>query len=221
MDAIWDKWRELYKEVGIDTGRICKDGIICYEAFCNSKPKILFVMKDINNRGVEDHSHGVRDLPEWLKDGPRHQLWHTIARWSAGIFNEFPPYKTLNKDVVKGALTKVAAINLKKACGGARVDSKVIAAYAHQDRDLLLEQIQTVKPDLIIACGVMEHLIWLLDLKVNPEDPKDSPVKDTARGAWVVPFRHPARAAGSKIYCQLKQAVSTVYKNGILTDTAS
>lgn len=215
MDSIWDKWQKLYKEARIDTSRICIDGILNPSKFNQASRKLLFVLKDINNRGMDDPSHGVRNLPEWLAYGPKHQLWHTIARWSAGIFNNFPPYATLSEAIVNESLAKVAAINLKKACGGARANSEVIAAYTHQDRDLLIEQIQSIKPDLIIACGVMEHLIWLLDLEVNPEAPLDSPVKDEARGAWVIPFRHPARAAGSKIYKQLKQVVSTVYKNGI------
>jgi hypothetical protein len=216
MDSIWKEWEEHYRRQRIDAKRICKDGIIDPAKFNQTCPRILYVLKDVNNRAEDDPSHGVRNLPEWLQDGPRHQLWFTIAKWSAGLLCDFPLYNTLGKDLVRDSFARVAAINLKKASGGARVDNEIVSAYTHQDRNLLLEQIRRINPQLIISCGVMEQLIWLLDLKVNPESPSDKPVRDEVRGAWVVPFRHPARAAGSKIYEQLKAVVSTVYKNGIL-----
>lgn len=212
MDSIWREWEGHYKRLGINVERVCKDGIINPVKFSGASKRVLFLLKDINNRGVDDPSHGVRDLPQWLRNGPRHQLWHTVAKWSAGVLNNFPPYETLGEKIVNESFAKIAAINLKKACGGARVNSDVIAAYTHQDRNFLLRQIHFIKPDLIISCGVLEPLIWLLDLKVNPEYPSEHPVRDEARGAWVIPFRHPARAAGKKIYEQLKKILSMVDK---------
>lgn len=213
MPCIWDKWVKHYEEVDIKTGHICKDGIINPDKFSKAKPKILFIMKDINNRGAKDPSHGVRNIPEWLKDGPKHQLWYTIARWSAGILNGFPSYKQIDSKMIKESFEKIAAINLKKACGGARVDSEVINAYAHQDRGLLLEQIKSIGPDFIISCGVMEPLIWLLDLKVNPEKPAAEPVKGVSRKIWVIPFRHPAMGSGAKVYNNLKKAFAKTNDN--------
>lgn len=213
MDNIWNRWIEYYGKLGINPKRICKDGIINPDKFYKAKPRILFIMKDINNRGEKDHSHGVRDLPEWLQDGPRHQLWYTIARWSAGVFNGFPPYRQIDSKMIRESFAKIAAINLKKACGGARVDSEVINAYTHQDRELLLEQIESINPDFIVACGVMEPLIWLLDLKVNPEKPADEPIKDASRKTWIIPFRHPARASGEKVYNNLKKVFAKINDN--------
>ncbi|MCK9573475.1 MAG: hypothetical protein M0R20_03625 [Candidatus Omnitrophica bacterium] len=209
MDIIWDEWNKHYKSIGINTDRICKDGIINPEKFCKTKPKILFVMKDVND--IDNGPKG--DLPGWLKEGPKYQLWFTIARWSAGIFNKFPPYKQIDLKMMKDSLEQVAAINLKKTCGGARVDSEIISAYTHQDRDLLLKQINSINPNLIIACGVMEPLIWLLNLKVNPEKPAADPIKDLSRKTWIIPFRHPARATGGKIYNNLKKVLAKIDYN--------
>ena len=187
--------------MNIKPERICKDGIIDSNGFHKAKPKILFIMKDVN-----DFEGG--DLPEWLKEGPRY-MWHTIARWSAGVLNEFPPYEKISdKEILEESLKKIAAINLKKASGKATVAPEVVNAYAHQDRELLLEQIDSIAPDLIISCGVMDQLIWLLDLKVNPEKPSNEPIKDTARKVCIVPFRHPARAGGKETYNKLKEIVA-------------
>jgi hypothetical protein len=214
MPCIWDKWIKHYEKIEIKAGRICRDGIINPDKFLKAKRKILFIMKDINNRGVKDRSHGVRNLPEWLRGGPKHQLWYTIARWSVGIFNDFPAYKQIDSKMIKEAFEKIAAINLKKACGGARVDSKVINAYTHQDRELLLEQIESINPDFIISCGVTESLIWLLDLKVkNPEKPADEPIEDASRKLWVIPFRHPAMGSGKMVYNNLKKVFAKINDN--------
>ncbi len=204
MKDNWKRWERHYLGLGIEPKRICKDGVINSDKFYKTKPKILFIMKDVNN--IEGGPEG--NLPEWLKNGPRYPLWHTIATWSAGILNGFPPYRQIDKKLMKESLENIAAINLKKASGKSRVDSEIISAYTHQDRDLLIEQIDFIMPDLIISCGVMEPLIWLLDLKVNPEAPSDKPVKDITRKAWIIPFRHPARASGEKIYNSLKKAIS-------------
>lgn len=209
MSSIWDKWIKHYEKIGINAKRICKDGIINPDKFYKAKHKILFIMKDVNN--IEGGPEG--NLPEWLKDGPKYQLWYTIARWSAGIFNDFLPYRQIDTKTIKESFEKIAAINLKKASGGARVDSEVISAYAHQDRQLLLEQIELINPDFIISCGVMEPLIWLLDLKVNPEKPADEPIKDASRKTWIIPFRHPARASGERVYNNLKKVFAKINDN--------
>ncbi|MDP8260702.1 MAG: hypothetical protein P9L96_06905 [Candidatus Gygaella obscura] len=82
---------------------------------------------------------------------------------------------------------------------------EVITAYIHQDRDLLIEQIESINPDFIISCGVMEPLIWLLDLEVDPEKTRGKPIKDKSGKFWIAPFRHPVRASGEKIYNDLKK----------------
>jgi hypothetical protein len=77
----------------------------------------------------------------------------------------------------------------------------------------LLEQIESINPDFIISCGVMEPLIWLLDLKVNPEKPADEPTKGASRRTWVIPFRHPAMGSGESVYNNLKEVFAKIDNN--------
>ncbi|GBE39288.1 hypothetical protein BMS3Bbin08_01910 [bacterium BMS3Bbin08] len=204
MEEIWDKWQRHYKNSPEDINRICKDGILNTEEFKSAKPKILFIMKEVND-------FAGKDLRVLLKDGPCFKMWHTVARWAAGIWKGFPEYKKVNNsDLMREALSKIATINLKKVSGESSALWSQINAYAHRDRELLREQIRQINPDIIIACGVFEILIWLLDLDVDPNEPYKSPIKDNKRNAYVIPWKHPAgRFNNEKSYNALRNIVES------------
>jgi len=197
MNGIWQQWTNHYKSLGIEPSRISKDGIIHPDHF-NTTDKLLFVLKETN-----DFAGG--SLSELLQDGPIYQMWHTAARWAAGILNDFPEYGQINNyETLTTALHQIAVINLKKATGGAYADMSVVEAYAHQDKDLLLEQIRTIDPDIILACGTFEPLIWLLDLPVKGDNPYERPVKSKIFDTLVIPWRHPGRVNNKTTYAELK-----------------
>lgn len=197
-EELWQKWEEHYSKLGIDKKRICRDGIINKEAYSSASTKILFIMKDVN-----EFPEG--DLREMLENGPKYQMWHAVARWAAGILNDFPPFTDIDYyETMKDAIIKIATINLKKTSGGPYSNMLVINAYGFQDRALLREQIEAINPDIVMACGTFDILVWLLELKVNPDEPDNNPVYDEQRKIWVVPFRHPARVNNEKTYSELK-----------------
>jgi len=204
MNDIWRKWERHYQQLGI-TEDICKDGMLNEEVFRRQDRRILFVMKDT------DQAPGI-DLRDFLKDGPRYPMWHITARWAAAILRDFPGFDKIDDlAVMKDALSKVAVINLKKPTGGAAADIAVVNAYAHQDRDLLVEQIEAIRPTIIVACGTIGPLMWLLDLPVHPSR-MSCPVKYTARDAWVIPWRHPARASNRATYEALSDLVGPLLR---------
>jgi hypothetical protein len=99
-------------------------------------------------------------------------MWHTVARWATGLLNGFPDFATIDDfPVMKESLRKVAALNLKKATGGEFADFSKISAYAWRDRDLLLQQFRLLSPEIVVACGTFDILVWLLELNVNPDNP--------------------------------------------------
>lgn len=210
MEGIWTRWAQHYQQHGLDPTCIRKDGILNPAAFHQAKRRILFVLKDTN-----DFRAG-NDLRVWLQDGP-HYMWHTVARWAAGLLNGFLAYTTTDEDEIKRtALRQIAAINLKKADGGATITRQQLLAYVHQDRDLLLEQIEDIKPDLMIACGVnvLTALRGLLDLPDAAQTPAPAPIRDEVRKAWIIPFRHPARARGQASYEQLRELAQMTRSRG-------
>ena len=214
MNKTWSNLENHYKNLGIDPKRICKDGIINPNKFYDLKttPKILFILRDQNN------PKGGSDLRDLFKEGPKYLMGHTLARWATGILNKFPAYEQIENDhcLLKESLTKTAVINLKKTGGSSQAIAPVINAYAHQDKDLLLEQINSIGPTMIIACGTIDSLIWLLDLKTNSDNPFDNPIKDKTKNWWVIPWNHHPSAPGNnfvkrkKIYQELKCIIDKV-----------
>ncbi|MFH1373402.1 MAG: hypothetical protein ABII79_06390 [bacterium] len=192
------EWEKHYKQLGLDASKICRDGKLNAEKYKAAGKKILFVLKETN-----DYKGGLQNL---LKNGPRFQMWHAVARWAHGILHDFPSFdENMLREELTESLHRVAAINLKKATGGASSDMSVINAYAFRDRELLLKQIGEIKPELIVACGTFDILVWLLELNVKPDRPMQEPVKDKTGDVWVIPFRHPARTDNRKTYCELKK----------------
>jgi hypothetical protein len=197
-NELWSRWEKHYLNRGIDPGRICRDGILNVSEYGQVRPSVLFVLREVN-----DYPGG--NLAELLKGGPRFQMWHTVARWAAGIQRSFPPFELINRfEILREALHRTAAINLKKTSGGNAADLAVINAYAYQDRHLLRKQIGDIHPDVIVACGTFEPLVWILELEVDPDRPHKVPVYCTSFSTWVVPWRHPGRADNRETYNALK-----------------
>jgi len=200
MDEIWRKWTEHYISLGLDPKTLCKDGIIDSYTL---KPKILFILKEVNQ-------FPGGDLRALFKERP-YGIGKTLARWTAGILKGFPVYsdiKNLDENALKDYLSKVAVINLKKISGREQSDDSIINAYAHQDRELLLEQIDSINADIIVACSTMNALIWLLDLKVDSNNPFRKPVRYKSTGKLVIPFRHSSRDNNpQESYKRLKELV--------------
>ncbi len=197
-----EKWERHYKDLGITPEKgICSDGVFDDEEWKKPSKKILFIMKDTNKF--------EGDLKTLFENGPKYQMWHTISRWAGGILNNFPEFEEIdNRSAKKANIKKIASINLKKTSGGASSNMRIINAYAHAGKELLLEQIDEIQPEIIVACGTFDSVIWLLDLKVNPDKPHECPVFEETRNIWVIPWIHPGRVDNRKTYNKLKKLFS-------------
>ena len=198
----WGKWIRHYQSLGINPDRICRDGIFDEPEWKKAGKKILFVMKEVNN-------WEGGNLKNLFRDGPKYQTWHTASRWAAGILYNFPEYEKIDTwPMKKGAIRKIASINLKKTSGRSYSNMSVINAYAYADKELLLEQIDEIQPNIIVACGTFDSMIWLLGLEINPDNPDKKAIFDRKRKIWVVPCRHPARVNNKNTYNELKELIA-------------
>lgn len=193
---LWTKWRHHYKTLGIDSNLITEDGIIDANNF-NTEERILFILKETNKfKGSS--------LSELLGQGPVYQMWHTLSRWAAGLVNDFPDYDSINNSTSKkNALKQIAVINLKKTTGSASSNMSKIEAFAHHDKELLLEQIADIHPKIIIACGTFMPLVWLLDLDIDPSKPFSKPAQSRLMETTVLPWKHPGRVNNMESYNDL------------------
>lgn len=196
--ALKEKWEKHYLDHGIDPSNMWSDGFVDESTFRNARHQILFVAKEADSI----QGGNLRDL---MSPRPQYALLHMIARWSFGILNNFPDFTLANNmDNMIQALSEVAVINLKKKPGGPYANPLIISAYTKLDRDLLIEQIDYIKPSVIIACGTIEHFIWLLETKVLPEQ-ANKPFRETRWNSWVIPFRHPVRSNSETTYNDLRK----------------
>lgn len=197
MNGIWKEFEEHYKKFSIDPKDILKDGIVDDNEFRKTRPRILFVLKEIN-KWPSSNLKGI------LYKSP----WPTIAYCTLGILNRFPEYSDLGSVDLRAYTSKVAVICLKKKKGKRLSEISVISAYAHQDRNLLREQVYTMDPNLIIAVNTVNELIWLLDLQVNPETLYTDPIR--FENGWVIPLKHFSETNIKEAYEELEGLMAKI-----------
>lgn len=198
---IWQEWKRHYEEAGIDS-IICKDGVVNEQKFRRTRPRILFVIKEVVR---------CEDLTIVLRENPRVRMLRVIAEWAAGMLNDFPPYEQLDdRNLFKESLERIAVICLKKVSYAHQSADSIINAFSHLDRYLLLEQIREIQPELVLACDTFDQLIWILDLKVDPEAPHKEPAQ--YKNALVIPWEYHAKLDKEGSYNELKELMGKIRK---------
>lgn len=203
-DAMWRDWREHYRRSGMDPDDIARDGIVDLDAWANAPSKVLFVLKEVND-------HRGQDLREFLREGPKYQMWHTVARWASGLLGGFPPFQQVDSwDAMHESLQRIACINLKKADGGSSAHMPTVNAFALHDRHFLRRQIESIRPDILVACGTWDSVGWILDLALRPDREEVHPLWDEKRRLWALPWMHPGRKDNVETYNSLRELVAQI-----------
>jgi len=124
-----------------------KDGIVDYDFYWNSHPRLLYILKDAND-------NKSNDLRGFLRNGEREQTWGVVARWNYAVFNKYPSWDEItNREACsmrKDWLKYSAMMNLKKTPSSDNSDLFEVSTLCN---DLLLKQIELYEPEFIICCG--------------------------------------------------------------------
>ena len=215
------KETELFAEWAASRPNFSPDGLINPNQYLQSKPRILFVLKEPNTKNRE-----AIDLKNFIKNGSygRRSTWDNITRWIHGIRNlekEFS-WKELNKKFLtvekKMEILQTACyMNLKKSPGGYTSNEENLWTIAENDKRYLNRQLNLYEPELVISCGqvVTEILIEIID------DLKEKKWFITSRGIRYfkfgenrifIAFAHPEARIGDHIlYYSLIDAVREIY----------
>lgn len=147
-----------------------KDGIIDPETWFNNKFRPLFILKEVHDKSQENRCINFVAMEEgndydiWQRKG----MWHAFGTLAKGIISsveskgKITSYEELYKDSIekyRDTLRQIAIINVKKLSGGNRVDSdtsietKHFTCHARKFADKLKQQIELIKPSIIICCG--------------------------------------------------------------------
>lgn len=202
---IWARWRthflnSPFESIRQNADKIIHDGIISESriAYFGTTPRVVFALKECNRPPVKYNN----DFCSYLRDHKLHgAIALNIARWSCAIRFSERSIPDLNKDrdTLLEALLSSAIVNLKKTAGGPIADMSRINLYAFLDREFLREQFVSLKPDVIVSCGTIDQLLWILDLEplncMQCETLKDERwvYRSSLLDCMVISFRHPAR----------------------------
>lgn len=92
---------------------------------------------------------------------------------------------------------------MKKASGGPQADPQEVNLYAYRDRQLLRQQVDLIAPEIVVACGTFDTIVWLLELDINPLDLKNKVYTVGPKNWIVINWRHPTRANMRETYQEL------------------
>jgi len=169
-----EKIKSYYKQFELDGKKPIGDGIINTAEYYNSPIKILWILKepyDLDNDG-----EGGWSMNELLNDeknlntlGGLKTTWYPIIYTSYAILNGFKKYDDLefiDKDLTMlNVLKKVAIINVQKFAANTSTNNNDITAAYKEHSKILLEQINTYNPHIIIGANTLSNFIDDLNLK--------------------------------------------------------
>jgi hypothetical protein len=218
-NQIFSKWQEQIPNM-------VQDGVVDPSAYLESHPKILFILKEVNDANSNPLKNGGWDLRNFVFRGcdKKWQTWNSITRWVHGIRRL--PTPTIWKEVAKISQTKrkeelrsVAAMNLKKSPGGASTKYGELEIEALKYKSLLAEQFWLYDADLVICCGRgVAKLAWKV---FQPDDQRDW--EQTSRGVWykkyksekfIISYKHPqVPSRQSLLFDGILEAIAEIDKS--------
>lgn len=189
------------------------DGIIDIEAYCSipeNHPRILWILKEPNSSENKRWSYSdllINDRQEW--DGSALSLvFKRVIYTSYGILNHknYDQIPSIHQKEVYDAIRQIAYINLKKTPGSSvSQDYDIFMAY-HNNKSLILRQIEEYQPQILIFGNTMKYLFKDLGIKEADKTYVDDETHNTTYyikdnklyiHAW-----HPAARISSQIYCE-------------------
>lgn len=152
------------------------DGIVNSDSYNNAEKKILWILKEPNSSNDQD-SWDMRGAISNLKteSGIRNgweKTFTSIVYVTHGILKNKSwkeiPFPNENPEIID-ELNKIAYINVKKTAGLAKTKPSELKDYYVRSKEILLEQIKTIDPDILIFGGTFYLFKDDLSLsKLNP-----------------------------------------------------
>lgn len=186
------------------------DGIISEKDYANAKFKILWILKEPYDNYNGDGGWDTRN-DILLKMGSdqcysKIKTWKTIAYISYGILNG-KQYNDITKDsLVYDALKSIAYINVSKYPAETTSPNrdKFFQQIYKEKKEVLLKQIETYNPDIIIAGNVF--YLFINDLEISWDEGKAIPEMGKSyfikNNKLFIDAYHPANTSlDEKTYC--------------------
>lgn len=155
--------KSYYKTFESDDCQIISDGIVNCNFYYNSQIKILWILKepyDIDNDGAGGWSITEKlncSIEDYKELGGLKSTWYPIAYINYSIANNFLSFDEMdnivNKPEMLNSLKNMAFINIQKFAAGTTTNMIDIKNAYNQHKHILLKQIETYNPDVLIFAG--------------------------------------------------------------------
>lgn len=204
-DEIFARWREVVPS-------LVKDGVVDEPRFVESSPRLVFVLKEVN----DTRDGGGWDLREFLREQWRSQTWLPVSRWVHGIRNlsrdiPWSEVVALSQAESHAALRSICAINVKKSPGGSEAVDAEVHAAARRDRAFLAAQLALYSPAVYVWCGVSPDLVFGSSLSWQTTGRGVRFAEWTERDSVFIQCSHPlARWPQHLTYYSLMDAVRSI-----------
>lgn len=204
-NALFDRWRESVPS-------LVSDGVVDEQHFLESAPRLVFVLKEVN----DTRDGGGWDLRAFLREHWRPQTWDPVSRWVYGIRHigrdlAWPDVMALPEEQLRAALRSICAVNIKKSPGSHTAVGAEVDAAAKRDKELLLSQLSLYSPAIYIWCGVSPELLYgsTVQWQTTERGVRHAMLSDT--GDRIIQFAHPSvRAPRHMVYYSLIDAVRAI-----------
>jgi len=159
---------EEIKKVGRDEAGIFIDGAFNPEAYFDTSPKVLWILKEAYGDPISYPELLVRKYDEFYANlicGVSRNTWKPISIISDCILRGCEEYNSggdssQEKAAFEESLNKIAFININKDSsytGGRSINSNIQEAGSHYEK-LLKKQIELLHPDIIICGNTFQFL---------------------------------------------------------------
>ncbi len=154
---------------------LIRDGIVNIDEYYNSQIKIMWVLKepyDIEGNGFWSMQEGLNGDRARGEKADSQSTWHPIIYSTYGILNNYTRLEKIpvigKQKGISGVLRQIAYINVQKLPAKTRTNDTALKIAYDENKGILIKQINTYKPDIIIG-GRTLHL-FKKDLNINDAD---------------------------------------------------
>jgi hypothetical protein len=168
-----------FKQLETTSHKLMNDGIVNIDYYYDSPIKIMWILKEPYDKNENGQSGGW-SITNALDNGALgkakdSKTWTRIIQSSFCIINNFERFEKVvklnSKENFREILKKIAFVNVKKIPGNTTTSAKTLNNAYLQNKEILIKQIETYRPDIIIG-GKTLHL-FKKDLKVEKENELD------------------------------------------------
>ncbi|MFN4971404.1 MAG: hypothetical protein ACK5GX_00070 [Bacteroidota bacterium] len=207
--------KEYYnqKTLPTDVGSFALDGIIDIKKYNESSIKILWILKEAWGTGWLNNQKGRPfEYPEYINTEfnfgesfpSSGAMWAKIIYINYGILNGFLKWDHMpnywESEDVFNSLKNCALINLKKIPGSTVSNMNEIYQHYRTDKEVILNQIDIINPDVIICGGTYKILTkeYPFDILKN----SNNEYRNGNKKRIFIPTYHPSYySIGQEAYC--------------------